>query len=78
MRTRITFDVVKVTGTRSVTDSATGRRRRERRTFEQTVNPFNIDRATGLPKDREQIYRELRRQRDRWEEGLPDAPPEIP
>jgi hypothetical protein len=77
-RTHIVFDEISVNGTRYYSDPATGKRRRETRKFFQTVNPFNIDKTTGEIKTREQIWKEICREKDRWLEGLPDRPPEIP
>lgn len=37
------------------------------RTFDQTINPFNVDPETEKPKTRERIQEELRAQAAAWE-----------
>ena len=42
-----------------------GRPRQCTKKFYQTISPFNTD-GQGKPKDRDQIMRELTRERDAW------------
>lgn len=74
---KITFEEVVVRGSR-VEVAADGRRRRKTKRFWQTLNPFNIDPLTGAPKTREKIYSELKQEAYRWENFLPEQPPEVP
>jgi hypothetical protein len=43
-----------------------GKRRQRRKEFYQTINPFNKNRE-GLPKTREEIYRELLVEKEDWQ-----------
>lgn len=61
---RTTFDVVRLYGSKRY-KCACGRRLARRRTFEQTVNPWNVD-AHGHPKSREDIARELAVEHKLW------------
>lgn len=74
MRTHITFDEISVSGTVRFTDPIIGKRRQKTRKFFQTVNPFNIDPETGLPKTRERIWKEICRERDEWLKNPPEVP----
>lgn len=60
---KIRFEEVKISATRRWTEN--GKRRQETRVFMQTINPFNKN-ADGLPKTREQIFQELKTERDAW------------
>jgi hypothetical protein len=62
---RYTFEVVSHSVTRKWIDSE-GKKRQQTRKFEQTINPFNRDPVTGLPKCREQITREIRASGEAW------------
>jgi hypothetical protein len=61
---RITFDEIKVKGTRRWTDEE-GKKRQQTRTFMQTVNPFN-KLPDGTVKDRQTIMAELIAERADW------------
>jgi hypothetical protein len=63
---RITFNEVAVRATRRWTEN--GKKRQQTRKFFQTINPFNKG-ANGLPKDRDQIMREITAKRDAWLRG---------
>ena len=69
--TQIDFEVVRLTGEKSVKCAKCGKRLLRRRMFWQTVNPWNRD-AWGMGKSREQIARELRTENEEWK-----AAPEI-
>lgn len=60
---RYVFDEVAVKATRYY--FVDGKRRQETKKFFQTVNPFNKN-ADGSLKTREQIYDEVRAERDAW------------
>lgn len=64
---RIHFDEVAVRATRRWTDEA-GKKRQQTRKFFQTLNPFNKG-ADGLPKERDQILKEIFAKRDAWLRG---------
>jgi hypothetical protein len=66
---RITFDEIKVKGTRRWTDEE-GKKRQQTRTFMQTVNPFNKH-ANGRQKSRDEIVTEVRAERDAWLKETP-------
>ena len=71
--TRYKFNEVSVKATRRWTD-ANGKNRQKTKKFWQTISPFNIDKATGLPKDRETIYAEITKERAEWlKQGAPRA-----
>lgn len=61
---RYTFEEVKLTATRSVVGSD-GKKRRQQKTFSQTLNPFNLN-ADGTVKSRADIRRELDAEAGRW------------
>lgn len=62
---RVTFEEVSVKGTKRWKDPVTGKPRQHTRTFMQTINPFNKDNR-GEPKLRDQILKEIKRERDEW------------
>lgn len=62
---RITFERIVAKRTVFWADPATGKKRQKTRSFEQTVNPFNLD-ASGNPKDRRMIRVEVDREADLW------------
>lgn len=66
---RITFDEVKVKGTRRWTDEE-GKKRQQTRTFMQTVNPFNKH-ANGRQKSRDEIVTEVRAECAAWLKETP-------
>lgn len=61
---RINFDEVAIKATKTWTDAG-GKKRQKTRKFYQTISPFNLNKA-GLPKGREEIWPELRAERDAW------------
>lgn len=63
---RITFEKVERWAEKHVKCEDCGKRLVRRKTFMQTLNPFNKHELTKLPKDREQIRRELEEQADAW------------
>lgn len=63
---RITFEKVERWARKTVKCECCGKRLTRSTTFLQTLNPFNIHALTKLPKDREQILRELGESIDRW------------
>lgn len=60
----ITFQEVKIKGTKKWTD-ATGKKRQKTKTFSQTINPYNKNKD-GTQKTRLDILEELYRERDTW------------
>ena len=66
---RVTFESVKLTGTKKYRDSS-GKIRQKTKVFEQNINPFNT--SCGATKTRAQIMTELRRDRELWlaKEGI--------
>lgn len=68
MRIKYTFDEVKLTGQRRWKDE-TGKWKYQKKTFGQTLNPFNVN-AEGVPKTRKEIYVELHAEIDRWKEEV--------
>jgi hypothetical protein len=65
VRTRYTFDEVSVKGVKRWKDPVTGKPRQETRKFFQTINPFNKN-AVGVPKARDEILEEIKKERDDW------------
>lgn len=63
--TRYVFQEIAIKATKRWKDSATGKPRSQTRKFFQTLNPFNRD-STGDIKTREQIYAEIKAERDTW------------
>lgn len=59
---RVTFDEVKLSTVRSGRCARCGKRTRRTIRVFQTINPFNKNKKTGLPKSREEILVELRQQ----------------
>lgn len=66
MRTRITFDKITRTFRKAVPCGKCGRTVTRQKTFLQTLNPFNVHELTKLPKDRQQIVRELNEEGELW------------
>ena len=66
---RITFDEVKIKGTRRWTDEE-GKKRQQTRAFMQTVNPYNKN-ANGHVKSRDEIMTELLAERSDWLKETP-------
>lgn len=62
---RVTFEEVSIKGVKHWKDPVTGRPRQRTRIFMQTINPFNKD-DRGEPKLRDQILKEIKRERDEW------------
>jgi len=60
---RTTFEKVTWRATRRRTEN--GKKKQQTRTFMQTLNPWNKD-ADGNPKSREQIWKELQAEADKW------------
>ena len=68
MRTRITYDKIERTFRKTVKCFySCGRYVTRQKTFMQTMNPFNVHELTKLPKDFQQIVRELHEEGDRWQ-----------
>jgi hypothetical protein len=65
MMRRLVFDEVSVKGVKRWKDPVTGKSRQETRKFLQTVNPFNKN-AKGVPKSRDEIMAEIKKERDEW------------
>jgi hypothetical protein len=66
---RIVFERVKLKGVKRWID-ADGKKHQRTRTFEQTLNPYNL--YAGRPKTRERILIELARECSAWmiQEGI--------
>lgn len=62
---RITFEVVKARGQRTII--VDGKKKRQQKTFEQTVNPFNKN-PDGTIKTYEQVLESVNAVRDAWVE----------
>lgn len=60
------FEEVKHPETRRFTCKVCGKRARISRTFTNTINPFNQDPETGLPRTREQIVAKLAAEGAAW------------
>ncbi len=63
--TRYVFSEVFVKGVKRWKDPVSGKPRQETRKFLQTINPFNKN-ASGVPKTRDEIMAEIKRERDEW------------
>lgn len=63
--TRIVFAEVSLKAVFQWKDRPTGRTRQRTRKFSQTINPWNKN-AAGQPKSREEIWAELKSERDLW------------
>lgn len=63
--TRYVFNEVSIKGVKRWKDPVSGKPRQETRKFFQTINPFNKD-DRGEPKCRDQILKEIKRERDEW------------
>lgn len=61
---KINFQEVSLKATRRWKEN--GKTRQETKKFYQTINPFNRDKVTGLPKTRNQIWEELKAEREAW------------
>lgn len=68
MRVTYRFHEVKKVGQRRFKDE-NGKWRYQKKTFGQTINPFNIN-AAGVPKTRQEIYAELNEEIRRWQEEV--------
>jgi hypothetical protein len=63
--TRYVFEEVKVRVSKRVTCPVCGKRRNIRKSFYQTLNPFNVN-ADGAPKSRSEIQLELAHEARAW------------
>lgn len=63
---RIDFEQIKISATKRWTEN--GKRRQKTKHFMQTINPFNKN-PDGSVKGRDQIYKEILAERDRWLAG---------
>jgi ribosomal protein S26 len=63
---RITFEKVERWAEKIVKCEDCGKRLVRRKTFMQTLNPFNVHELTKIQKDREQINRKLGETAARW------------
>lgn len=61
---RVHFEEVWIMAERTVIDE-TGKKRKQKKKFYQTLNPFNV-RANGAVKSRDFIILELREQASKW------------
>lgn len=68
MRVTYKFDEIKKAGQRRYKDE-NGKWRYQKKTFYQTINPFNVN-ADGVPKTRQEIYAELNEEIRRWQEEV--------
>ncbi len=57
----------KVSAKKTVKCEGCGKRMTRSTTFEQTENPFNRNKETGLPKTLPEIYAELKQEKQEWE-----------
>jgi len=64
----VRFEPVTQRARKSVKCTGCGKRLQRRRTFEQTLSPYNKDRQTGQLKTREQIRVELLAEAREWEQ----------
>lgn len=60
--TRVVFEEVSFTARRAFKCKKCGRRCKRTRKFWQTLNPFNVDKKTKLPKTRGEIMAEIQKQ----------------
>lgn len=68
MRTRITYDKIERMFRKTVKCAGScGRYVTRQKTFFQTMNPFNVHELTKLPKDYQQIIRELHEEGGLWQ-----------
>lgn len=63
--TRVTFEEVSITGTKSGICPRCGKKVSRHKKFYQTLNPFNLG-PGGLPKSRSEIAVELTVEREKW------------
>jgi hypothetical protein len=61
---RLVFEGISVKGVKTWRD-ASGKRRRQQKTFSQTLNPYNRN-SNGSTKTKAEIYKELLAKRDAW------------
>lgn len=66
MRIQVTYDEVRRTTVKWIKCQC-GKRLKRQRTFMQTLNPFNKDKATGQIKTYGQIWKELGEEGARWQ-----------
>lgn len=59
------FEEVSIQHTKRWTDQETGKKRQKTKKFYMTLNPFNKN-EDGSVRTRQEIYRELVKQRDAW------------
>jgi hypothetical protein len=59
------FEEVSIQHTKRWTDPVTGKKRQQTKKFYMTLNPFNKN-EDGTVRTRQDIYRELAKQRDAW------------
>lgn len=67
---RYVFNEVSVKAVKRWKDPVSGKPRQETRKFFQTINPFNKN-AKGVPKSRDEIMAEIKKERDDWLAGPP-------
>lgn len=61
-----TFEELKQPAKRNLKCERCGKRFTRQTTFTQTINPYNRDKTTGLPKRAKQIWAELRAKAEAW------------
>lgn len=75
MRVRVTYDKIERMFRKTVRCAGScGRYVSRQKTFMQTMNPFNVHELTKLPKDYQQIIRELNETGERWKLVLETCP----
>jgi hypothetical protein len=62
---KVAFEKVTRRATRAGVCQSCGKRRKQSKTFYQTISPFNLV-ANGSAKTREQIWKELDAEADKW------------
>jgi hypothetical protein len=60
------FEPVSRSGVKTIACSGCGRKIRRQRTFEETLNPWNVN-AAGEPKTRAEIYQSLAIKIEAWQ-----------
>jgi uncharacterized C2H2 Zn-finger protein len=63
----VRFEEVKHHATKNLPCPRCGKKVRRQRTFTNTINPWNRDPATGLPRTRQEIREKLREEGAAWE-----------
>jgi hypothetical protein len=63
----VRFEEVKHQATKNLPCPGCGKKVRRQRTFANTINPWNQDPATGLPRTRQEIRGKLREDAAAWE-----------